>query len=156
MTPIATNTLSASASTITFSNIPQGYTDLVLIIIGTHTGSGVAGLRVSSINSDGGTNYSDTLLQGNGSAASSARDTSDTSMNIGLISSTQANSIFHFMNYSNATTYKTILARGNDSSALVRAGVGLWRNTSAITSFSLSGVTFASGTIATLYGVKAA
>ena len=96
-----------SGTSFTFSSIPSTYTDLVCIVSGTHTGSGVAGLRIGSINSDGGSNYSDTLLQGNGSSASSAKDTSDTSMNIGLISSTQSNSIFHFMNYSNTTTYKT-------------------------------------------------
>lgn len=154
--PIATTTLSSTATTISFTSIPGTYTDLVLIVSGTQTGSGVAGLYIASINSDAGTNYSRTLLQGNGSTASSARGTNEDSMNIGLIGSTQTNSIFQFMNYSNSTTFKTILARGNDSSALVRASVALWRNTSAITSFNLSGVTFSVGTTATLYGIKAA
>jgi len=60
------------------------------------------------------------------------------------------------MNYSNTTTYKTFLGRGNDPSSFVRQGVGLWRNTAAITSFSVSGVTFSTGVTATLYGIKAA
>lgn len=156
LTPIATNTLTATASAITFSSIPQTYTDLMVVLCGTHTGSGLEGLRISSINGDGGTNYSDTLLQGSGTAANSGRDTSETSMNLGLIGSSQSNSIFHIMNYSNSTTYKTVLSRGNEPSTYIRAGVGLWRNTAAITSFSLSGVTFSVGVTATLYGIKAA
>jgi hypothetical protein len=155
-TPIATTTLTGTTATISFTSIPGTYTDLVLVVAGTHTGSGVAGLYISSINGDTGANYSRTLLQGNGSSASSSRGTGETSLNIGLISDAQSNSIFHFMNYSNATTYKTLLSRGNDASALVRAGVALWRNTAAITSFNLSGVTFSIGVTATLYGIAAA
>lgn len=153
---IASQTLGSSSATVTFSNLPQNYTDLVLVVSGTHTGSGVAGLYISSINNDSGTNYSRTLLQGDGSTASSTRGSNENSMNIGLIGSTQTNSIFQFMNYSNTTTYKTILARGNDSSALVRASIALWRNTSAITSFSLTGVTFSSGSTFTIYGIECA
>lgn len=156
LVPIATNTLTATASAITFSSIPQTYTDLMVVLCGTHTGSGLAGLRISSVNGDGGTNYSDTLLQGSGTAANSARNISETSMNIGLISSSQADSTFHIMNYSNSTTYKTFIGRGNDTSSYIRLGIGLWRNTAAITSFSLSGVTFSVGVTATLYGIKAA
>ncbi|CAB4148208.1 hypothetical protein UFOVP696_15 [uncultured Caudovirales phage] len=158
MVPIASITLNATTTTITFSNIPQTYTDLMVVVTGTHTGSGVAGLRISAINGDGGSNYSDTLLQGGGGgggSAVSARN-SDTSMNIGLIGSSQSGSTFNFMNYSNSTTFKTILSRGNDASALVRAAIGMWRNTAAIRSFSVSGVTFSVGTTATIYGIKAA
>jgi len=153
---IATTTLTSDTGTITFSSIPQTYTDLVVVMAGTWTGSGVAGVRIGSINGDTGANYSNTLLQGNGSTVIPARDTSDTTMNLGLIGSVQTNSIFHFMNYSNTTTYKTVLSRGNDASAFIRAGVGLWRNTAAITSFTISNVTFSTGTSVSIYGIKAA
>lgn len=157
-TAIGTITLDSSETEITFSNIPQIYTDLTLVVAGTHTGSGVAGLYIGGINGDGygSTFYSRTLLQGNGSAASSARGTNEDSLNIGLIGSVQTNSIFHFINYSNNYTYKTILARSNDSSALTRAAVAnYFYNTKPITSFTLTGVTFAAGTTFSLYGTGA-
>jgi len=155
LTPIATVTLTSNASNVTFSNLPQTYTDLVLVTTNTDTGAGLAGVYLDQINGDTGSNYSRTILFGTGSAASSDRD-SGTASNIGLSNTTQCNNIFQFMNYSNTTTYKTVLSRANSASGQVRAGVALWRNTAAITSFRLSGVTFASGSSFTVYGVKAA
>ena len=152
---ISTTTLSSTASSVTLSSIPSTYTDLILVITNT-SGGGLAGVYLSEINSDTGTNYSHTKIYGTGSVAGSDRNTSDTSVNIGLSNSTQCNNIFHFMNYSNTTTYKTVLARGNSASGQTRASVTLWRNTAAITSFKISGVTFDVGSTFTLYGIKAA
>lgn len=156
--PIASITLSSSQTEVTFSNLPQIYTDLTLVVAGTHTGSGVAGLYISGINGDSNssTYYSRTLLVGSGSAASSTRGTDEESMNLGLIGSVQTNSTFHFMNYSNNYTVKTILARSNDSSGQARAAVGNYFFAERpITSFTLTGVTFAAGTTFNLYGVGA-
>lgn len=153
--PISTTTLGSTASSVTFSSIPGTYTDLVLVTSNTSSG-GLGGVYLDQINGDTGTNYSHTKIYGTGSVAGSDRNTSDTSVNIGLSNSTQCNNIFHFMNYSNTTTYKTVLARGNSASGQTRASVTLWRNTAAITSFKISGVTFDVGSTFTLYGIKAA
>ena len=67
-TAIATQTASGSTTALTFSSIPQTYTDLVIVCLLTAGNTGDAYLRY---NSDTGTNYSDTALRGNGSAASS-------------------------------------------------------------------------------------
>jgi len=155
MTPIATNTLTTASSTITFSSIPQNYTDLILVTSNTST-AGLGGVYLDQINGDTGANYSHTKLYGTGSAAASDRNSADTGVNIGLTDSTQSDNTFQFMNYSNSTTYKTVVARGNSASGQVRASVALWRSTAAITSFRLSGVTFAIGSTFTLYGIKAA
>jgi hypothetical protein len=68
--------------------------------------------------------------------------------------------LLQFMNYSNATTYKTVLSRSNvAASASVSANVGLWRNTAAITSIKLyvyPSYNFVAGSTFTLYGIKAA
>ena len=150
---IATQTLSSAAASVTFSSIPGTYTDLILVISNTSSGS-LAGVYLSEINGDTGTNYSHTKVYGTGSVAGSDRNTSDTSVNIGLSNSTQCNNIFHFMNYSNTTTFKTVLARGNSGgTGQTRASVALFRSTSAITSFKLSGVTFDIGSTFTLYGI---
>jgi hypothetical protein len=161
MTPIATNTLTAAAASVTFSNLPQTYTDLVLVINAGASALEDIGCR---LNSDTGSNYSTTIFAGNGSSPSTGRISNAT--NIGLTSNAylptavSSTHIVHFMNYSNSTTYKTVLCRGASASSGTEVIVGLWRNTSAITTIYLygrnSGYNFLSGSSFTLYGVKAA
>jgi hypothetical protein len=150
--PISTTTLGSTASSVTFSSIPGTYTDLVLVTRNTSSG-GLGGVYLDQINGDTGTNYSSTKIFGTGSVAGSDRNTSDTGVNIALSNSTQCNNIFHFLNYSNTTTFKTVLARGNSAGGQTRASVALFRSTAAITSFRLSGVTFDAGSTFTLYGI---
>ena len=56
------------------------------------------------------------------------------------------------------TTNKTFLARGNDANDATVVFAGLWRNTNAISSITLTGsaVNLSSGSTFTLYGIKAA
>lgn len=152
---IATTTLGSATSSYTFSSIPSTYTDLVLVVNGTWSGSSNFEAITLVFNSDTGANYSRTVLQGNGSTASSSRESTG---NWGIIASDQSNTIFHIMNYSNTTTYKTVLSRGNSAGYIVRAIVGLWRSTSAITSVEVKTASnnFNSGTSLTLYGIAAA
>ena len=73
--PIETQTVSGtSTSTVTFSSIPQTYTDLVLVSAITQSADVSNYLR---FNSDTGTNYSRTRLVGTGSSATSVRGTND-------------------------------------------------------------------------------
>ena len=163
-TPVASQTLSASASSVTFSNIPQDYTDLVMVCQFSGASSGQS--PYLQINGDTGTTYSGTLLTGNGTTAASSRYSSDTQISDnskGISTTAGANIItWQFQNYSNSTTYKTVLFRTTamDGASYqgVTAGVGLWRSTSSITSikFYLSGsVNLASGTTVSLYGIQA-
>ena len=158
--PIATTTLGSAASSVTFSSISGAYTDLILICDGGIT-SGLHNFTVQ-INSDTASNYSRTFLSGTGSAASSGRGSSLTSMvlnDYGYLETTSgANVIAHFMNYSNTTTYKTVLSRANNAANGTSANINLWRSTAAISTIlvSSSGSTFVSGSTFTLYGIKAA
>jgi hypothetical protein len=151
--PIATTTLGSTTTSVSFTSIPSTYTDLVIIFSGTS--SALAGINIQ-FNSDTATNYSRTVLDGNGTAASSSRETNQVASTLGLSSTTQSDTIFNIFNYANSTTYKTVLSRANVSASLVRAAVGLWRSTAAITSITLSNPTFSIGSTFTLYGVKAA
>jgi hypothetical protein len=154
-TPIASQTLSSSAASITFSNIPQTYTDLVLVVAGTNA-SGLSGNGIR-FNSDTSSNYSSTNLDGNGSSASSARHTNQTYIRAGISFTSQSISIINIQNYANTTTNKTVLARGGAAESYVRADVGLWRSTSAINSifyFVDSGANFGAGTTFNLYGIS--
>ena len=155
--PIATATGTGSSDTVTFSTISGTYTDLIVVCSTKVTSGGITSLGVR-FNSDTGGNYSYTLLQGDGSTAVSQRQSNTDQLIWGLTNGgEQTISILHIQNYSNATTYKTALGRGNSAGALVRASVGLWRNTNAITSVSiLAAVNFATTSNFTLYGIKAA
>ena len=152
---IATTTLGSAQASVTFSSISGSYTDLVLVIGGALSSSDGPTLQ---FNNDTGSNYSDTFLYGNGSSATSGRNSSQSEMAIGYMDTGQSNMIVHIMNYANTTTYKTALGRGNAPAALTIARVGLWRSTAAISTIKvkLSGVlTFNSGSTFTLYGIKA-
>jgi hypothetical protein len=155
-TPIATQTLASTASSVTLSSIPQGYTDLVLVVAGNNSSSTYS--PYIQFNGDTSTNYSITSLYGDGSNAASARASNTATAYFGSLSATQGNAIVQIQNYSNTTTYKTALIRINAAVFRVYASVMLWRSTAAITSltvFNESPGTFASGTTFSLYGIAA-
>lgn len=160
--PIATTTLGSAASTITFSSIPNTYTDLRIVWNGQWNTA--ADRLILRFNSDSGTNYSRTALYGQGTSAGSQASTSSSSI-IALSSSRSQNLIsmttFDIFSYAGSTNKIVLYATAFDEngSGYVENGVGLWRNTSAITSLTLTtlnGNNFATNTIATLYGIKAA
>jgi hypothetical protein len=158
--PIATTTLSTATASVTFSTIPGTYTDLVLVA--SITGVSVATDPWIRINSDTGSNYSWTWLAGNGSTAYSERGSNNSKLYYSAISTIQnnvQNVIWNFNNYSNTTTYKTVLWRESDAGTETAATVGLWRSTSAITAIEISldsSRTYSTGSMFTLYGIKAA
>ena len=158
-TPITSTTVASNTLSITFTSISQSYTDLVLVL-SAYGQTGQDGyLR---FNGDTGTNYSDTVVRGNGTAASSVRDSNAPGIDVGVISTTSGvftPIIFNIQNYSNSTTYKTAIGRISNANSMVTALVGLWRNTAAITQIDLVERTNSGwqvGTIATLYGITAA
>lgn len=159
--PIATTTLGSAAANIVFNSIPGTYTDLRIILVGT---TSVAAPILCRVNSDTGTNYSRTILWGDGTSASSTRYTSNAFFNITLqedFSTTIPEMVtLDFMSYA-GSTFKTMLntvSADKNGSGSVRRGVQLWRSTSAITAIELypNATNFATGTVATLYGIKAA
>ena len=156
-TPLATTTLGSAATTVTFSSISAAYTDLRLVASYKTAAAVNVQLR---FNSDTATNYSDTYLLGNGSAASSARASNQTSDAIWYSNGTEfIVGKTDIMNYSNSTTYKTTLSRSDDSSIFVLARVGLWRSTAAINTILILNdgtQSFAVGSTFTLYGIAAA
>ena len=155
---IATTTLGSAASSITFSSIPATYTDLRLVFTGTVNGD----TAYMTFNSDTGTNYSRTYLDGDGSTATSGRATSASNMRLsGIMTSLTSTipalitiDIFSYAGSTNKTVLQTLSVDKNGTGE-VATQVHLWRNTAAITNVSLNaGVsTFTTGTTATLYGI---
>jgi hypothetical protein len=158
-TPIATTTLGSAQASVTFNSF-SGYTDVILVCnFGTAKGS-QDGL-LFRVNSDSGSNYSVTRVNGNGSTATSDRTTNATSMIAGGVDGNDVTStaIYHLMNYANTTTYKTVLMRNGFAGAVTNGTAGLWRSTSAVTSITLSAESASNlraGSTFTLYGIAAA
>lgn len=157
--PIATTTLGSAASSITFSSIPGTYTDLRLVLVAL--GSGGNTYPLMTLNTDTGTNYSYTIIKGDGTSATSGQLSNATKIWFSLNSfgSTTVPMLgtADIFSYSGSTN-KTVLTTGSsdqNGSGLVERGVGLWRSTSAITQVVLTANTsnFAAGTTATLYGI---
>lgn len=156
--PISSQTLASTQTTVTFSSIPQTYTDLILVIQAQVNGSPIN--TDGYVNGDQATNYSFTTVVGNGSSPSSFRGSNTAFIRYATAGYTDNsfahNSINHFLNYSNTTTFKTILCRANNANNGTSLTANLWRSTSAITSISIVGNPFAIGSIFKLYGIKAA
>jgi hypothetical protein len=163
-TPIATTTLGSSISSYTFSSIPQTYTDIVLI---ANYGSTITEdyLKIQ-FNSDTSTNYSATRVDGNGSSARSTQTSNQDAFWVDWDSSCENAitkvSTVQVMNYTNSTTFKTSLVRGNRATATtptytgVEAMAVLWRKTpEAINSLELfmSSGNILAGSTFSLYGI---
>jgi len=159
--PIATQTIGTATATVTFSSIPQTYTDLVVSYEGTSSVSNGA-LRFNS-DTAGNYSYGRFFGEGAGGVASSDSASNATYAGIFLGSTGRTSAIANIMNYSNTTTYKSTISTGVTNSAgspayNVSFYTGTWRSTSAITVvsvFTASG-TFSVDSTFTLYGIKAA
>jgi hypothetical protein len=158
---IASQTLSSETTSITFSSIPATYTDLRIVFSVVKPVSGNVGGRIR-FNSDTGSNYSYTWLVGNGTSATSGRGTSTAELELFTGSAVTTTNpqlqMIDIFSYA-GSTFKTVLwAESSDKngSGAVSRNVGLWRNTSAITTIQLSDSStrnFGVGTTATLYGI---
>lgn len=155
--PIYTTTLSSSPVSLDITSIPSSYTDLIVVVDSYSTvGSGI-NIQVGNGSIDTGNNYSFTYMQGNGSTISTGRATN----NGGIYCADQPtsgrqNTILQFLNYSNTSTDKSIVIRGNSASQSITAVMGLWRSTSAINCIKFNTSNFAVGSMITVYGIKAA
>lgn len=158
MTKLATVTVGAGgSSTISFTNIPQTYTDLKILVSGRNTTNT---LDCTITFNSSSTGYSRRNLYGNGSSTvtTSASDqyviwlsqNSDTS-------STFGNAEIYIPNYTSnnyKAFYSDSVTENNATLAYQFLHAALWSNTSAITSITLtSGSNFAQHSTFTLYGI---
>lgn len=165
---IATYTGDGSFNAPIFSNIPQTYTDLVLVVQGRLTGAVSTGVGVLRLNDDAGTNYSWTTLLGDGSSVASIR-TSNGGNGVDVNSfpgaSATANfvgqAVIHIPNYRSTSMFKNVIfhnANDANGGGTTRIVAGLWRSTAAINDVRLisSSGNWAAGSFFTLYGITAA
>jgi hypothetical protein len=150
----------AGASSVTFSGIPQtGYTDLVVkYSVRSSTTDQSALIRFNGSS----TGYSEKSLYGTGSAAASYGQTaSSIEVNYATTSSqtasTFANGEMYIPNYT-SSNYKSVsiddVQENNATAAYAILNAGLWSNTAAITSISITaGTSFVQYSTFYLYGV---
>lgn len=156
---IASTTLSSPASTITFSSIPNTYTDLRLILTGTASAGGTA--PRFRLNNNSSAIYNSSILAGMGSSNSAAREVSVTQVSLAQATNWDATTtqlrIVDIMSYASAN-FKTLFTvecsdlRGSGSITYCSY---LFRSTTAVTSIDLylNANNYATGTVATLYGI---
>jgi hypothetical protein len=155
-------TVGTATNSITFTSIPSTYTDLIIVanVIGFSTGGNIFGMR---FNGDTANNYSGTAVIGTGSAAQSSRYSTIGAAPIGGqnngTGTGQATVTASIQNYSNTTTFKTVLSRFSSSTQQAEADVALWRSTAAINSVEVyvfgGGTTMSTGSTFSLYGIAA-
>jgi hypothetical protein len=152
-TPLATVTLGASASSVTFSSIPATYRDLIVVVNGTTTAPALIKIELNS--DTNASNYSRVDMRGDsGGAVSVSGNTSY----VGVFDSSQTSSaIVQVMDYSATDKHKTFLSRSSFKGDTVRAWVIRWANTAAVNTLRVDGDgnSFATGSTLSLYGVIA-
>ncbi len=160
MVLIESQELASAAASITFTDIPQTYTDLYLVLSLRGSDSAV---RTSYIEINGSSsNFSARSLRGDGSATSSFTATN----RIGEINgtsqtaSTFTNDSVYLPNYSGSAykSYSVDHTRENNATAAsLEITAGLWSVTDAITSITINRNVgnFVQYSSATLYGVLA-
>jgi hypothetical protein len=161
--PLTSTTLTSTAESINFTGISNSWTDLRVVLIWKPSTSSSMN-PFFRLNNDSTALYSDTYLTGNGTAASSSKDTASSAWFVNQVIN-PSTSIFTFTTvdyFSYAgSTFKTALINTSadfNGSGYTQPQVGLYRSTTAITQVNIvaSSDSFAIGTTATLYGIKAA
>lgn len=173
--PIQTFTLESVADRIQFDNIPQTYSDLILVGSGARDGGpGMSDIRPVINNDVNQANYSYNGISPNIRNGTVYIDEFKSSTYNGLLVDYYGSpktalythfNIIHFMNYSSSNHYKMVYALtglydfpGGDSAIHAMEHVSsLWKNNSAITSIRYwdGGSNFKAGSRATLFGIKA-
>lgn len=149
---LATTTLGATASSVTFSSIPATYRDLVLVVNGGNSGD-----VLCSFNADTGSNYTYVAANGQSAGAVSFSDTR-TGAYMGYLTGTTGLGIMHIMDYSASDKHTTTLSRvASAADSLTGMAAARWANTNVVTSVAVTAATgsFNSGSTFSLFGIEA-
>lgn len=170
MIPLSTTTLSSTASTVTFSDIPQHYEHLHIRGIARTDRSLQNDILRWKFNSDTAANYSVHTFNGMGSTVESGGSTSQGYIQSYIIGANTATSnvfgmfVADILDYRNINKYKTLRqfagirdTGSNSNGAVISLSSGLWMSTSAITRIDLTSIgNYMSGSSFELYGIKRA
>jgi hypothetical protein len=162
---IQTITVGAGGSaSIDFTSIPSTYTDLMVKCSIRDTTGGVGAYLYLRFNNDSGSNYSSRTIEGNGSAANSYSNTTQTKMLLwnttggGATANTFGNSELYVPNYLSSNQKSVSMDTVAETNAVLEymnLVAGIWTGTAAITRLTLlPDAGFAQYSTAYLYGIK--
>jgi hypothetical protein len=157
---IQTYTLTGNASSITFSNIPQNYTDLK-IVWSSRVDAAAAGVNVLMTLNGSSSNFSGRYYEGAGSSVSNGTYAQFVGVTDGATATSNTfNSGEIYIPSYTSSNYKPYFAESTSenngaSSNWIEAISGLWSVTSNITIISLAPTSgnFVAGSTFTLYGI---
>lgn len=161
--------LGSDASSIVFSNIPQIYTDLLIVGSTRVTGTGTQNI-VMNINGDTSANYSYRMLYTeNGGSPASANEASSAGIRwfYSNASNSTSNTFSNFQLYvpnyrsssAKSVSYEHTTEQNGTSPFIQGINAGLWNNSSAINSLTFTtdvpaSISFVAGSSITLYGIN--
>jgi hypothetical protein len=155
--------LSSTASSITFSSIPQTYTHLQIRLFGIYTGSVTSGfISFNGVTTGGLYSYhamgTDGVTPPPGAVALTSQNEGKYTGYAGTTTAAPTNTIIDILDYTNTNkfkTAKTTFCWDANGTGYIEFGSTNWRSSNAITSITLRpGNTFNTNTSAALYGVK--
>lgn len=153
-TLISSTELSSTSTTITFSSIPSGYTDLEMVGVGHHAGSSSLNLRING--NTGSVYYFGTTESNTSSAQVAAYSFGATLLEFPANGSTATTKPFRavFPDYLNSYQKNALIyyGSGGRSAGTLFARIA---DTNPITSITLTNTLFYAGTTISLYGISA-
>jgi len=168
---IASATGTGSSGVIEFSSIPSGYASLQIRMMSRSTSTAATARRriALTFNSDTGNNYADHTIQGQNTSVYTDGTGSFSQIRVesSCFSETSAGNImgvglFDIHDYASTTKYKTVrfvsACETNTSVGAINLSSGLWMNTNAITSITLTTNVpdYTTTSVFALYGIKGA
>jgi hypothetical protein len=168
LTAIYTQVVGAGGvSAVTFNNIPQNYTDIKVVFSARETASTPYSGTYLTLNNNGASLYSTTLLEGYGSVASSRTSNQGSFFPVPHVpggsstANTFGSSEIYISNYS-TTLFKSLImdsaSENNSASSFsFQQGLtaGLYRSNAPISLFKITSAgTFAQHSTFTLYGIS--
>lgn len=162
--PIQSTTLQSAQGSITFSNISQAYTDLILVMYAIST-SANNDIRIQ-LNGDTGNNYNRSRISASGTTPSGGTSLSaDYFWSFGAVgtNTTSQHVEMQIMRYSSSLVQKAAFGKASSPNSTgngetIMSGFN-WNSSSPVTSIYIYSAgntapqTLAAGTMATLYGI---
>jgi hypothetical protein len=161
---IEAQTLTSTATSITFSNIPQNFTDLKLVISSRSNRAAVQDTFLVVFN-DSASGYSYRRLYGDGTNAAADSDSGNSALTTGYTQGGNGTAnvfgslelyIPNYTSSANKSVFSEGTSENNATGSSISTVASLWSNTAAITSIKLTpatGATLQIGSTFHLYGI---
>ena len=161
---IESKTLTTAQASIEFTSIPSTFTDLVFFVSGRSSRAANGDGLLTRFNNDTSSVYSVRSLRGDGASVVSVTGATNALSRAELpagtsTSNTFSNMSFYIPNYTSSANKSVSIDSVMETNATnleMMITAGLWSNTSAITTITLTSETgnnFVTGSIVSLYGI---